>query len=64
MPRTERLVIKLNKAERTAIDRLARAEYLPTSTLARKVLLIEARRYGLWPAQEGKDEAKVEQVSD
>lgn len=51
MPRTERLVIKLSKAERTAIDRLARAEYLPTSTLARKILLIEARRRGVWPAQ-------------
>jgi len=46
MPRTEVLVIRLSQDERTKINRLADAERLPASTLARKILLDEAERRG------------------
>jgi hypothetical protein len=39
MSRTKNLVIRLGRDERKALDRLAKKERLPTSTLARKVLL-------------------------
>lgn len=44
MMRTERLVIRLNRAEAAAVDRLAEAERLPVSTLARRLLLLEAEK--------------------
>jgi len=49
MYRTERLVIRLSKAEHTAISELARVERLAASTLARRLLLMEADRRGLSP---------------
>ena len=48
--RNERLVIRLRGDERSAIYRLAETERLPPSTLARKMLLDEAYRRGLLPA--------------
>ena len=54
MYRTEALVIKLNKTERAAIEKLAKAERLPTSTMARRLLLGEAEQRGLIaPAVQG-----------
>ncbi len=47
MRRKDRLVIRLYPAEREVIDSLARQEHLPTSTLARKLLLQEAAASGL-----------------
>ena len=44
MYRNERLVIRLNDREAEAVSRLAEAERLPASTLARRLLLIEAER--------------------
>ena len=49
MERTDRLVIRLSKVERAAVDRLAQAERLPASTLARRMLLKEADRRCLLP---------------
>jgi hypothetical protein len=51
MCRTDRLVIRLSAAERAAIHRLAQVERLPVSTLARRMLLHEVDRRGLWPSQ-------------
>lgn len=47
MQRRSRLTIRLSKSERLAVDALADAERLPTSTLARRLLLLEAERKGL-----------------
>jgi hypothetical protein len=52
MYRAYRLVIRLNKTERAAIDNLARVERLPASTLARRLLLREADRHGLNPSSD------------
>lgn len=49
MARTHRLVIRLSTCERTAITALAKMERLPPSTLARRMLLQEIDRRGLWP---------------
>jgi hypothetical protein len=49
MGREDKLVIRLSTVEREAIDRLAQAERLPAATLARRVLLCEVDRRGLWP---------------
>jgi hypothetical protein len=51
MGREDKLVIRLSTAERAAIDRLAQAERLPAATLARRMLLCEIDRRGLWPPQ-------------
>ncbi|MBN1815433.1 MAG: hypothetical protein JXA14_26610 [Anaerolineae bacterium] len=53
MYREDRLVIRLSDAERAAIERLAQAERLPASTLARSMLLQEVDRRGLWPSKSG-----------
>lgn len=50
MYRTEKLVIRLDKAEKAIINRLAQIERLPASTLARRLLLMEAERHGLLPS--------------
>jgi hypothetical protein len=42
-------VVRLDKAERTAIDNLAGHLSLPASTLARAMLLREAQQQGFWP---------------
>ena len=42
MLRTNVLAIRLTRGERATIDRLAQAERLPASTLARRLLLQEA----------------------
>ena len=47
MRRSRRLVITLSTVEQHAIAGLARAEKLPPSTLARRLLLLEADRRGL-----------------
>jgi len=47
MSRTKQLVIRLGQDEHKALDRLAKNERLPTSTLARKLLLDEAARRGV-----------------
>ena len=39
MRRNDRIVIRLNEVERRAILRLAKAERLPPSTAARRILL-------------------------
>ena len=44
MYRTETLVIRLSKTEAAIIANLAKAERLPASTLARRLLLLEAER--------------------
>ncbi len=44
MTRTKKLVVRLDKSELAAVERLAEAERLPASTLARRMLLIEAER--------------------
>ena len=49
MNREDQLVIRLSTAERMAINRLAQVERLPASTLARRMLLHEVDRCGLWP---------------
>jgi len=41
--------------ERTAINRLAEVEQLPASTLARRMLLQEAQRRGLFPLADQHD---------
>ena len=46
------LIIRVNPAERGAIDRLARAEQLPTSTMARRALLLAAQARGIYPVRE------------
>lgn len=53
MYRGERLVVRLNVKERAAVERLAQQERLPASTLARRLLLQEADRRGVWPGVEG-----------
>ena len=50
MYRTDKLVIRLSRQEKVVIDQLARTEYLPPSTLARKMLLKAAERRGLLPS--------------
>ena len=47
MYRDERLVVRMNRAEKDVVERLARVEHLPASTLARRLLLNEAERHGL-----------------
>ena len=49
MNRADKLVIRLNEAEKTAIGRLAQVERLPASTLARRLLLKKVDERGLWP---------------
>lgn len=44
MYRNEKLVIRLSDREAAAVIRLAEAERLPASTLARRLLLLEAER--------------------
>lgn len=54
MGREDKLVIRLSTTERKAIDRLAQVERLPASTLARRMLLREVDRRGLWsPSVDG-----------
>ena len=55
MYRSNKLVIRLNKAEWNAINRLARAERLPTSTFARWLLLKEVDARGLWLSLESQE---------
>jgi len=55
MYRIDRLVIRLHRVERTAINRLAEVEQLPASTLARRMLLQEAQRRGLFPPADQHD---------
>ena len=50
MYRVHKLIVRLGKEEQAAIQRLAEAERLPTSTLARRLLLQEVDRKELWPA--------------
>lgn len=57
MYRENRLVIKLSDSERAAIERLAQLERLPASTLARRMLLQEVDRRGLYP-QGGEEPAE------
>jgi len=45
--RTEKIVVRLNAAELRAVKMLADLEKLPPSTLARRLLLKEADKYGL-----------------
>jgi len=45
--RSKRLVVRLDANEQCAILSLAKAERLPVSTLARRLLLEEADRRGL-----------------
>ena len=52
MYRGKRLVIRLNRVERATINKLAAIEQLPASTLARRLLLQEADKRGLWPADQ------------
>ncbi len=47
MYRDERLVIRLHKSERQAIERYAKTVNIPASTVARAMLLNEAERLGL-----------------
>ena len=44
MKRKYRLTIRLSKDDLMAVDAFADAERLPTSTLARRLLLLEAER--------------------
>ena len=44
MYRNDKLVIRLNDHEAATVARLAEAERLPASTLARRLLLLEAER--------------------
>ena len=44
MYRTEKLVVRLNRDEVAMISRLADSERLPASTLARRLLLLEAEK--------------------
>ena len=60
MCRTEKLVIRLNESERAAINRLAQVERLPASTLARRLLLHEVDRRGLWPPSDQRGEVQVQ----
>jgi hypothetical protein len=62
LKRNTRLTIRLTEAERGAVDALAQAERLPTSTLARRLLLLEADERGLWP-DEVQDAANEERLS-
>jgi len=56
--RSKRLVVRLDANEQRAILRLAKAERLPASTLARRLLLQEADRRGLCLAGQKADEEK------
>lgn len=47
MYRLSKLVVRLSKTEKAAILRLAQAEKLPASTMARRLLLREAERRGI-----------------
>ena len=47
MQRTHFLVIRVTEAERDTIVELARTERLPTSTLARQILLKRAEQCGI-----------------
>lgn len=57
MYRTQKLIIRLHKHERAVIDRMAQIERLPSSTLARQLLLKEAERRGLLPVTQSYKEA-------
>lgn len=58
--RTERLVILLSERERKVVGKLAEVERLPTSTLARRMLLSAAERRGVVvpPVQRTDQEAR------
>ena len=65
MNRRLRFGFVLTPPEKRALVQLSDVEGgLSQAATIRRLSRKEARRYGLWPAQEGKDEAKVEQVSD
>jgi predicted transcriptional regulator len=55
MRRRRKLTIRLSRDERAAVDALAQAERLPTSTLARRLLLLAVDRRGLWPSAENEE---------
>jgi hypothetical protein len=63
MYREDRLVIRLSNAERAAIEQLAQVERLPASTLARRMLLREVDRRGLWPPPGGELETDSRRFS-
>jgi hypothetical protein len=50
--RRNRFVILFTEEERQAIETLARAEKLPTSIMARRLLLFTAEQYGIVPPTE------------
>ena len=62
MYRTEKLVIRLNRTERAAVEKLAMVERLPASTMARRLLLDEAEQRGLLAldSQEGRRSGEAE----
>ena len=53
MYRTKRLVVRLSNEESQIINRLARAERLPVSTLTRRLLLCEAEKKNFGNDDEG-----------
>jgi len=55
--RKQKLVVRLTAAERRAINALAAIEKLPPSTLARRLLLQEIDRRGLWHLAEMREGA-------
>jgi len=58
MYKTEKVVVRLDRRERSAVERLARLESLPLATLARTLLLREAERRGLWPLERSVQEVE------
>lgn len=61
MSEPERLGFKLLRRDKEALRRLASVEGEAMSVVVRRLIRNEARRHGLWPAQQGKDKAQVEQ---
>ena len=60
--RTEFLMIRVTPGERSMIDQLARAELLPTSTYARRALVLAAQSRGIYPLVENGNRAQVEKA--
>jgi len=61
MSRDVRFGLVPTPAEKCALAQLSEAEGgLSQAATVRRLIRKEARRHGLWPVKEGKDQAKVE----
>lgn len=57
------LIIRVTPEERAMIDQLARSELLPTSTYARRALLLTAQSRGFLPVAKSGNRAQVSEAN-